>query len=108
MLYNTYMSKCYSLTAVIEDKRGRVLSIGQNSYVKTHPLQAHHAAKVGEPYRQVLHAEVAAIIKCRDLSKAHRIKIFRFGQDGRPRLAAPCKVCQSAIKAAGIKIIEHT
>lgn len=96
------------LTAVIYDKRGRVLSIGQNSYVKTHPLQAKHAALVGEPYKQFLHAEIHAIVKCRDLSKAHKIFVTRWDRNGKPALAKPCKACMDAINAAGIKVIEHT
>lgn len=96
------------LTAVIYDKRGRVLSIGQNSYVKTHPLQAKHAALVGEPYKQFLHAEIHAIVKCRDLSKAHKIFVTRWDRNGRPALAKPCKACMDAINHAGIKVIEHT
>lgn len=101
-------SKRYQITAMIYDKRGRVLSVGQNSYVKTHPLQAQHAIKAGEPHRVFLHAEVHAIAKCRDLSKAHTMKIFRFREDGSPALARPCRVCSSAIKAAGIEVVEHT
>lgn len=97
-----------SLTAIIYDKRGRVLSIGQNSYIKTHPLQAKHANKVGLPDKHYLHAEVHAIVKCKDLSKAHRIFISRFSKDGQPLIAKPCPVCQSAIRAAGINYIEHT
>ena len=37
-----------NITAVIYDKRGRVLSIGKNQYLKTHPLQAKHAHAVGQ------------------------------------------------------------
>jgi hypothetical protein len=33
------MTKRQAITAIITDKKGRVLSIGQNSYSKTHPLQ---------------------------------------------------------------------
>lgn len=102
------MSKKHQLTAVIYDKRGRVLSLGQNNYVKTHPLQKMHAERVGEPYKQYIHAEIAAIVKCSNLKKAHRISIFRFNLDGTPALAKPCPVCLSAIEAAGIKHIEHT
>jgi hypothetical protein len=97
-----------SLTAIIYDKKGRALSIGQNSYIKTHPLQARHANKVGMPDKHYLHAEVHAIVKCRDLSKAHKIFISRFGKEGQPLLAKPCPVCQSAIQAAGIKVVEYT
>lgn len=102
------MSKRYNITAFIYDKRGRVLSVGKNSYIKTHPLQAHHAQKSGEPYKQFLHAEIHAITRCLDLSKAASIKIFRFLEDGTPALAKPCKVCSSALQAAGITVIHHT
>jgi tRNA(Arg) A34 adenosine deaminase TadA len=98
----------HQLTAVIYDKRGRVLSVGQNNYVKTHPLQKKHAEKVGEPYRLYVHAEIAAIVKCQNLKRAHKISIFRYNSDGQPALAKPCPVCLSAIKASGINYIEHT
>lgn len=101
-------SKKHDLTAIIYDKRGRVLSIGKNNYVKTHPVQKKHAEKTGHPHKEFLHAEVAAIIKCKDLSKAYRISIFRFNYDGSPALAKPCPVCMSAIEAAGILNIHHT
>ncbi len=98
----------HQITAVIYDKRGRVLSVGQNSYIKTHPLQKQHAHKVGLPLKEFLHAEIHAITRCNDLSKAHKISVFRYSKDGKPALAKPCKVCQSAIDAAGIKVVEHT
>lgn len=96
------------ITAIIYDRKGNVLSIGQNSYVKTHPIQAKHAERVGTPYKQFLHAEIHAIIKCKQLDRAHRIMISRYSRDGEPVLAKPCPVCMSAIKATNIKIIEHT
>lgn len=96
------------MSAVIYDKRGRVISVGQNSYVKTHPLQAKHAVQVGLPDKQFLHAEIHAIVRCRDLSKAHRIFVSRWDSKGNPALARPCPVCISAIEAAGIEVIEHT
>ena len=98
----------FDITAIIYDKRGRVLSIGKNSYVKTHPLQHFHSHKVGLPHKQFLHAEIHAIARCKRLEKAHRIVVTRFDKDGKEALAKPCPVCQSAIKAAGIEIIEHT
>lgn len=98
----------HQVTAIIYDKRGRVLSVGQNSYVKTHPLQAHHASRVGLAEKQFLHAEVAAIVRCRDLKRAHKIVITRFNKRGDPVLAKPCAVCESAILASGIPNISHT
>jgi deoxycytidylate deaminase len=102
------MSKKFKMTAIIYDKRGRVLSIGKNSYIKTHPQQAEHARRAGEPYKVYLHAEIAAIVKCKSLDKAHSIMIFRYLEDGSPAEARPCKICASAILASGIKIVEHT
>jgi deoxycytidylate deaminase len=98
----------FNITAIIYDKRGRVLSIGKNDYIKTHPLQNYHACKVGLPEKQFLHAEIHAIAKCKRLDKAHRIVVMRFGKDGKEMNAKPCPVCQSAIEASGIHIIEHT
>lgn len=102
------MTQKQNITAFIYDKRGRVLSVGQNSYVKTHPLQAKHALKVGEEYKVYLHAEISAITKCKDLSKAHKLLIVRYDRNGNPALAKPCNVCQSAINATNIKIVEYT
>ena len=102
------MTKRYNLTAIIYDRRGRVMSVGKNSYVKTHPLQAAHAKLAGEPYKVYLHAEIHAISLCRDLNRAHTMKIFRFLEDGSPADARPCPVCCSAIKAAGIQFVDHT
>lgn len=101
-------TKRYNITAIIYDKRGRVLSVGKNSYIKTHPLQAQHAREAGEPHKVFLHAEVHAISRLKDLTRAHSMKIFRFLEDGSPALARPCRVCQSAIKAAGIEVVDHT
>ena len=100
--------KRYEITAIIYDRKGKVLSVGKNSYVKTHPLQAQHAEKAGEPYKQFLHAEIHAITRLTYGAKAHRMQILRFDEQGNPAAAKPCKVCQSAIQAYGIKYIEHT
>lgn len=97
-----------NLTAIIYDKRGKVLSIGKNSYVKTHPLQKKYAEKVGMAFKEKLHAEIAAIIKCKSIESAHSIKIFRFDKNGNPALAKPCAICESALKAVGINNVYHT
>lgn len=98
----------HHITAIIYSRKGDVLSIGQNSYVKTHPLQTNHAEKVGLSCKQFLHAEVHAITKCKRLDKAYRISIFRYSKTGEPMNAKPCPVCMSAIAATNIKVIEHT
>lgn len=101
-------TKRFSVTAIIYDKRGNVLSIGNNSYVKTHPMQAMYARRAGEPHKVYLHAEIHAITRCAELDKAHRISIFRYREDGSPAMARPCKICEQAITATNIKIVEHT
>ena len=103
----TTARKKFVIKATTFDSRDRVISVGYNSYTKTHPKQAKMAAMVGLDDKQYLHAEVAAIIKSkgRDI---HKIKIERYDSRGNPKLAAPCPVCQLAIKMAGIKFIEHT
>lgn len=102
------MSDVHQITAVIYDKRGRVLSIGQNSYVKTHPLQAKFAKQVGLDKKVFLHAEISAIVKCPDITRARRIFISRWNKHGQPLYAKPCPICESAIKAAGIEIVDYT
>lgn len=102
------LSQRQNINAIIYDKRGRVLSVGQNSYVKTHPLQARHAKQVGLDEKVYLHAEIHAIVRCRDLSKAHKILITRWGRNGLPLYAKPCPVCMSAIEAAGIDVVEYS
>jgi deoxycytidylate deaminase len=100
------MTKKQTMTAIIYDKRGRVLSVGQNSYIKTHPMMARHSC--GNEHKVYLHAEVSAITRCRDLSRAHSIFISRYDAKGNPVCAAPCEICQSAISATPIKVIRHT
>jgi len=101
------MSK-YDLTAIITDKRGRIISIGKNSYIKTHPMQARLAKQMGEKDRIYLHAEIHAIVKCRDLSRAHKITVIRIDKQGNYRMAKPCKICAEAIRNSGINLIEYT
>ena len=98
----------FDLTAFVYDRRGVLLSIGKNSYVKTHPLQARAAKKVGLSEKIFLHAEIAAIAKVRDWGKAYRLVVVRFGATGKPLNAKPCNICMEVIKQTGIKKIEHT
>jgi deoxycytidylate deaminase len=94
------------IKAVILDRKGRVLSVGYNSYIKTHPLQAKHARAAGQPLRVYLHAEISALIKCR--GKPYKIRVERQNKDGQYMMAKPCSICQHAIKKSGIKFIEYS
>jgi deoxycytidylate deaminase len=98
------------IAAVIIDKRGRVLSIGVNSYKKTNPLMKSYAIRAGNPEAQFLHAEVAALIGLNhnDKQKAYKISIARALKTNQTGLAAPCPICQLALKDTGIKVVEYT
>lgn len=104
----TPSSNRQNVTAIIYDKRGRILSIGKNSYVKTHPYQAQVAKRVGEEYKIYLHAEIHAITRCMNLEKAHKMSIFRYNKEGKLLPSKPCSICASAINEVGIKYIDHT
>jgi deoxycytidylate deaminase len=101
-------NKRFHVVATIYDKRGRALSIGVNSYDKTHPIQAYYANKVGLPHKIYLHTEASAILKLKHPWKAHAIKVERYNSKGKPVNAKPCPVCQAMIDAIGIKKVEHT
>jgi len=38
-----------NITAIVYDRKGRVLAVGKNSYTKTHPVQAKFAQKIWQP-----------------------------------------------------------
>lgn len=102
------MTTMQNITAFAYDRKGRILSIGRNSYVKTHPLQARAAKEVGEDYKIYLHAEVAALVKIKNWQKIDKLVVTRYNKNGEPMLAKPCRVCQRVIKIAGIGTVEHT
>ncbi|MEM5877742.1 MAG: hypothetical protein QXF12_02560 [Candidatus Aenigmatarchaeota archaeon] len=100
--------------AIIKDKKGRVLSLGQNSYFKTHPIMYKIAKQKGikTPVKIFLHAEVDAINKCKDINKAYRIEVYRTAYEKvkkdkilKYRLSRPCDICLSLIKKTPIREI---
>lgn len=98
----------FELVARCYDRKGNLLSEGHNSYKKTHPLQAYFAEKVGLPDKVYLHAEIAAILKA-GKKKIYKIVVERFSKrTNRPLNAKPCPICEEAIKAFGIQVVEFT
>lgn len=93
--------------AIVVDKKDNILTEGYNSYTKTHPLQAHYANMVDLPEKVFLHAEISALVKVR-YGKPYKLYIARVDAYGNTMLAAPCPICQEAIKQAGIKSVEYT
>jgi tRNA(Arg) A34 adenosine deaminase TadA len=100
--------KRYSISAVVTDKRGRMLSSASNSYSKSHPLQKALAEKMGFPHKEYLHAEILALLRVKDISKAHSIYVSRFDNNGKEMLAKPCEICQYYINECGIKNVFYT
>ena len=100
--------KRFSIKATVYDKRGRVLTTGENSYSKTHPLQAKFAVQVGLDDKIYLHSEIAALSKLKKHHKPYRIVVERYKDNGDPALAKPCLICQAAIESHGITLVEWT
>ena len=100
------MARKYHITAMAYNKRGKLLAVGHNSYIKTHPLQAKFGKESGRPNAIYIHAELAALLKARE--KVHRLVVLRYDKKGKPAMAKPCPACQVAIKHFGVKHIEHT
>ena len=90
---------------VITNKHGHVIAKGHNM-MKTHPMQKRYATKAGNDKAIYLHAEISALVKCRDVP--HTIYISRRMKNGATGLAKPCPICQMAIEEAGIKHIIYT
>ena len=93
--------KRYRIEAIARDKRGRVISRGVNSYVRTHPLQSFFAQLVGEPYKVFIHAEIDAIVKAKDKT-IHSLEVINNSSSLLPH---PCLVCKKAIEVYKIKYL---
>lgn len=96
----------HHVVAIALDDRGNIISKASNSYLKTHPVQAEYAEKVGKEESIYLHAEVAALVKCR--TQPETIYIARYGRLGDQMLAAPCPICELAMREAGVKKVVYT
>ncbi len=92
----------YEFTAFILDKKGRVISIGKNSYTKTHPIQAKAASSVGLPKKIFLHAEVAALVKLKDINKAHSVRVIRHYRSIGNIEVSPCPICSQMLDSYDI------
>ena len=63
---------------------------------------------VNKPESIYLHAEVAALVKIKDWSKAFRIDVIRYLKDGTTGNAKPCSICSRVIGQTNIKIVKET
>lgn len=94
------------IEATVYNAKGHIIARATNSYTKTHPKQAKFAKLAGNPLAVYLHAEIAALVKCRE--KPYRISVVRYMKDGTTGNAEPCAICKLAIKEAGINFVEYS
>jgi deoxycytidylate deaminase len=100
-----YVGEFFLIAATL-DKRNRIISIGENSLTKTHPLMYLYSNKVQLQHKIYLHAEVSALVK--SYTKAQSILVIRVNREGNFAMACPCPICMMAIKEAGIKKVWYS
>lgn len=90
----------YHLTAIIRDKKGNILSIGRNKFGKTHPMMYNLQKKIGvkDITKTFIHAEIDAIIRLSDITKAYSIEVYRPLKNGGYGNSKPCEICSKAIR----------
>jgi deoxycytidylate deaminase len=54
-----------------------------------------------------IHAEVDAIVKCRNIKDAFSIEVYNYTENGNPALSKPCPLCMSLINKTPIKVIKY-
>lgn len=96
------------ICAVVTDRRGKVLSVGYNSYNNSCRLQRFYAKVVGLDDKVFSHAEIDALNRLLDTDKPYSIYVARVNRKGLPLLSKPCKICEMAITRFGVKNVEYT
>jgi deoxycytidylate deaminase len=100
--------KKYHLVARCYDKRGRLISTGQNEYRRSHPLYKHFSILAGESDEKIYkHAEFSAIIAA-GKKIVDTIHVERFHKNGQPANAEPCKTCKVMLSAFGVRKVIYT
>lgn len=103
--------KTYHTTFIV--RKGRILKIGLNNTMKTHPLvrKYRYFAKDGVDIRDFvgIHSELSAIIKYgrQDCSDCTFINV-RIDKNGNPTMAAPCSGCCDLLRQVGYKKVFYT
>ena len=88
--------------------KNKIVQQAYNMDTKTHPLQARLADMVGLSEKIYLHAEIAALVK--NKHKCDTIVVARLGghKHNELRNSKPCKICELAIRQAGIRKVYYT
>lgn len=95
----------HKVSCACYDKRGRLIATAWNQPGKSHPRQAHYAKLAGQEDRIFLHAELGALIRCRE--DPYAIQVVRIGPKEYPKASFPCPICLRAIEEAGVKEIYY-
>lgn len=69
-------------------------------------MQARYARNAGRRHQIYLHAEIAALVRCR--KDPYALYVARVDARLRPAMARPCPICMEAIRKAGVKEIYFT
>lgn len=93
--------------------RSRIVCIGINDYTRPHPehkFGSYHAYKCQSPkYQPGVHSEIDALIKLGETDCSRFVALnVRVGNDGKIRLAKPCKNCEGVLKQVGFKRVYYT
>ncbi len=99
-------TKQYTVYAAIADKKGQIVSIGKNSFIKTHPKQYSYN-QYRNPHKIFLHAEIDALLKYKS-DNGYVMIIARMTKTGLIRNAKPCIGCFGALQESNIKKIFYT
>jgi tRNA(Arg) A34 adenosine deaminase TadA len=86
--------------------RSKVVLTATNLEKKSHPVQARFAERVGLGEKIYLHAEIAALVKCRE--ECDTIVVARVNPQHKLRMAKPCPICDLALNEAGITKIYYS
>jgi tRNA(Arg) A34 adenosine deaminase TadA len=95
-------TKQYNFVSIITNKKGKIISIGMNSYSKTHPLQAKYANLTNQPEKMYLHSEIAALTRLPLDTIPYAIYTARVDKSGNIHPAQPCMICRIALHASGV------
>tara|TARA_B100001094_G_scaffold32755_1_gene27236 strand:- start:57215 stop:57598 length:384 start_codon:yes stop_codon:yes gene_type:complete len=86
--------------------KNKVVVSATNLETKSHPLQARFAERVGLHEKIFLHAEIAALVKCKE--ECDTIVVARVNPQNKLRMAKPCPICTLALEEAGIHKVYYT
>ena len=86
--------------------KNKVVVTATNLETKSHPIQAKFAERVGLHQKIYLHAEISALVKCRE--ECDTIVVARVNPQNKLRMARPCPICELALHEAGITKIHYT